>query len=106
VAASAPAKSAGTSSPAAASKPSPHTFAASFADGEQLFRAGDVEGALARYQEAARLNPSDPRTQRQIGKCYNRLGNRDRAQPYLRKYLELAPDASDAAFIRAILDGK
>ena len=32
-----------------------------------------------------------------IGKCYNRLGQHDRAVPYLKKYLELAPDASDKA---------
>jgi tetratricopeptide (TPR) repeat protein len=83
-----------------------HSFAGAFAEGEQLFRAGDVDGALARYQEAARLNPSDAKTQRQIGKCYNRLGQRDRAVPFIKRYLELAPDASDADFFRAQLDAK
>jgi Flp pilus assembly protein TadD len=83
-----------------------HTFAAAFADGEQLLRSGDVAGALARYQEAARLNPTDAKTQRQIVKCYNRLGQRDRAVPFIKRYLELAPDASDADFYRAQLDGK
>ena len=77
-----------------------------FAEGEALFRGGNVEGALAKYQEAARANPSDAKAQRQIGKCYNRLGQKDRAQPYLKKYLELAPDASDAAFVRAMIEQK
>ena len=77
-----------------------------FAEGEALFRGGDVEGALAKYLDAARANPSDAKVQRQIGKCYNRLGQRDRAMPYLKKYLELAPDASDAAFIRSIIELK
>jgi serine/threonine protein kinase len=77
-----------------------------FAEGEALFKSGDIEGALARYQDAARANPNDAKTQRQIGKCYNRLGQRDRALPYFKKYLELSPDAADASFIRAILDAK
>ena len=77
-----------------------------FAEGEALFRSGDVEAALAKYLEFARANPSDAKAQRQIGKCYNRLGQRDQALPYLRKYLELAPNASDAAFIRAMLQQK
>ncbi len=92
---------------AAAAPPKPSTAPKSpFADGEALFKSGDVEGALAKYQEAARANPNDAKTQRQIGKCYNRLGQRDRALPYFKKYLELAPDASDASFIRAMLDAK
>jgi serine/threonine-protein kinase len=92
------------SAPSAAARPAPTGFAALVADGEQLLRAGDTRTALARYQEAARLNPADAKTQRQIGRCYSRLGQQDRALPYFQRYLELAPDASDAAFIRAILD--
>jgi serine/threonine protein kinase len=76
------------------------------AEGQALLRGGDVEGALAKFEEAARANPSDAKAQKEIGKCYNRLGQRDRAQPYLKKYLELSPDASDAAFIRAMIEQK
>ncbi|HEY2749377.1 MAG TPA: protein kinase [Polyangia bacterium] len=76
------------------------------AEGDALFRGGDVEGALAKYQDAARANPSDAKAQKMIGKCYNRLGQHDRAVPYLKKYLELAPDAADAAFIQAQIDQK
>jgi Flp pilus assembly protein TadD len=72
-----------------------------FKEGNALFQKGDVAAALAKYQEAARLNPSDAKTQRQIGYCYNRLGQHERAEPYLRKYLELAPNAADAAFVKA-----
>ena len=77
-----------------------------FAEGEALFKGGDVEGALAKYQDAARANPSDPKAQKMIGKCYNRLGQHDRAVPYLKRYLELSPSASDAAFIQAQIDQK
>ncbi len=89
--------------PAAAAKPSTAPKGA-FAEGEALFKGGDVDGALAKYQEAARANPSDAKAQKMIGKCYNRLGQHDRAVPYLKKYLELAPDASDKAFIQAQID--
>jgi eukaryotic-like serine/threonine-protein kinase len=93
--------------PAATSAaPAPHTFAGASAEARTLFNTGDLEGALARYQEAARLSPSDAGTQRQIAKCYNRLGQESRAVPFIKRYLELAPDASDAAFWRAQLDGK
>jgi eukaryotic-like serine/threonine-protein kinase len=74
-----------------------------FAEAEALFKTGNVDGALAKYLEAAKADPHDALTQRQIGKCYNRLGQRDKAQPYLKRYLELRPDASDAAFIRAMI---
>jgi serine/threonine-protein kinase len=77
-----------------------------FAEGEALFKSGDVEGALAKYQDAARANPSDAKAQKMIGKCYNRLGQHDRAVPYLKRYLELNPDASDKAFIQAQIDQK
>jgi serine/threonine-protein kinase len=77
-----------------------------FAEGEALFKSGDVDGALAKYQDAARANPSDAKAQKMIGKCYNRLGQHDRAVPYLKRYLELNPDASDKAFIQAQIDQK
>jgi eukaryotic-like serine/threonine-protein kinase len=106
-AAAAPGSQSAATAPLAAApaKPAPHTFAGAYAEGDALFKGGDVSGALARYEEAARLNPQDARTQRQIGKCYTRLGQRDRATPHFRKYLELAPDAADAPFIRALVEG-
>jgi Flp pilus assembly protein TadD len=91
--------------PPAAAKPATAPKGA-FAEGQALLRNGDVDGALAKFQEAARANPSDAKAQKEIGRCYNRLGQRDRAQPYLKRYLELAPDAPDAAFIRAMLEQK
>jgi serine/threonine-protein kinase len=107
VAAAAPAAAApATTTPEPAAAKQSTAPKSPFAEGEALFRSGDVEGALAKYQEAARANPNDAKTQRQIGKCYNRLGQRDRALPYFKRYLELAPDAADASFIRAILDAR
>jgi serine/threonine-protein kinase len=86
-----------------AAKPTRSVPGGPFAEGEQLFKSGDIEGALARYLEAARLEPDRAVIQREIVKCYNRLGQKDRAQPYVKRYLELAPDAQDAAFYKAML---
>jgi hypothetical protein len=98
---------AAASPPATATPPAPPSAPkGALAEGDGLFRGGDVEGALAKYQEAARANPSDAKAQKMIGKCYNRLGQHDRAVPYLKKYLELSPDASDKAFIQAQIDQK
>jgi Flp pilus assembly protein TadD len=105
VAAAAPV-AASPSAAAAGSAPPPSAPKGALAEGDGLFRGGDVEGALAKYQEAARANPSDAKAQKMIGKCYNRLGQHDRAVPYLKKYLDLLPDASDKAFIQAQIDQK
>ena len=86
-AAAAPAAAAAASPDVAPAKPSTAPKGA-LAEGQALLRGGDVDGALAKFQEAARANPSDAKAQKEIGKCYNRLGQRDRAQPYLKKYLE------------------
>ena len=91
---SAPAAPAATAAPA-------RTFATVFAEADGLFKAGDVTAALSRYEEAAKLGPGEAKTERQIGRCYMRLGDHDRGAQHLSRYLELAPDASDAAFIRA-----
>ncbi len=98
-----PAAPAAPTVPAAVKEPAARGFAAVFAEAEQLFKSGNDAGALARYLEAARLDTRDARTQRQIGKCYNHLGQQERAAPYLKRYLELEPGASDAAFIRAMI---
>ena len=98
--------------PAVAAPPPPPEAAkpaapkGAFAEGEALLKTGDVDGALAKFQDAARANPSDAKAQKMIGKCYNRLGQHDRAVPYLKRYLELSPDASDKAFIQAQIDQK
>jgi tetratricopeptide (TPR) repeat protein len=86
-----------------AAEPRPEPKKSAFADAEQQFKSGNVEGALQKYLEAAKSDPDNAAAQRQIGKCYNRLGQRERAQPYFKRYLELKPDASDAAFIRAMI---
>ena len=78
-------------------------YAAVFADAQALFSSGDTAKAAARYEEAAHLRPDSALVHRELGKCYSRLGQRARSQQEYRRYLELAPDATDAAFYRSIL---
>ncbi len=83
--------------------PAHATFATLFAEATTLFSSGDTERAAARYEEAARLSPDSAVVHRELGKCYSRLGRRERAQQELRRYLELAPQAADAPFYRSML---
>ncbi|MBA3453265.1 MAG: protein kinase [Deltaproteobacteria bacterium] len=55
---------------------------------------GELALALAAYQEAYAASPAaDPLFR--IADLYERLGDRERAAAYLRRYLEAAPQASD-----------
>jgi serine/threonine-protein kinase len=83
--------------------PAPHGYAALFGEAKELFSNGDYEKAAARYEEAAHLQPDTAVVHRELGKCYTRLGKQDRAQKEYRRYLELAPNASDAKFYQNIV---
>jgi Flp pilus assembly protein TadD len=72
-------------------------------EGERLLAQGEVVAACEKGEHARRMNPQQPRVHRFLGKCYMRAGQPDRAREHFRRYLELAPDASDAAFIKSIV---
>jgi hypothetical protein len=74
----------------------------SLADAERLLAHGEVTEACARADEARQLAPRTAAVYRLLGKCYMRAGKADRAAGFYRIYLELEPDAPDAAFIRGI----
>jgi serine/threonine protein kinase len=73
------------------------------AEGEKLLSQGEVKDACARGEEAKRMNPKLVLSYRFLGKCYMRAGHTGQANENYRKYLELAPDASDAMFIKSIV---
>jgi hypothetical protein len=73
------------------------------AEGEKLLSQGEVGDACARGEEAKRMNPKLVLSYRFLGKCYMRAGNASQANENYRKYLELAPNASDAMFIKSIV---
>ena len=73
------------------------------AEGERLLGQGEVREACARGEEAKRGNPKLPAIYKFLGKCYMRAGNTVPGKENYGKYLELAPTASDAMFIKNII---
>jgi serine/threonine protein kinase len=73
------------------------------AEGEKLLGQGEVRDACGRGEEAKRMNPKFAPAYKFLGKCYMRAGNASLAKDNYQKYLELAPSASDAMFIRSII---
>jgi serine/threonine-protein kinase len=71
---------------------------------EQRLGAGQVAEACALGQAAAEANPDSAEAWEFLGRCRMRRGKREAAGAAFRRYLELAPNARDASFIRAILE--
>jgi serine/threonine protein kinase len=78
----------------------PTSARALYKDGLGRFVAGDTGGAIGRFQDALARDPRYAPAHRGLGMAYERKGDRTRAARSFRKYLELAPSASDAAQIR------
>jgi serine/threonine protein kinase len=72
-------------------------------EAERLLAQGEVANACKRGEDARRLGPRAPQAAKFLGKCYMRAGDPARAREHYQKYLELAPDAADAAFIKSIV---
>jgi serine/threonine protein kinase len=72
-------------------------------EAERLLAQGEVAAACDQGEEQLRAGPSAA-VYKFLGKCYMRLGKPDQAKAHYRRYLELSPDASDAAFIRSIVN--
>ena len=80
--------------------------ASAFAEGRRLFLANEVPAAIARFEDAARLMPSNAEVQRQLGRAHMRAGNVERSLAAYRRYLELAPDAPDRTVVEHIIAGE
>jgi eukaryotic-like serine/threonine-protein kinase len=65
---------------------------------------GDTKSALAAYQHAKAANPSYPAVWRGLGVVYEKMGDTKQAKVAFQRYLQLAPNAGDAAQIRARMD--
>jgi Flp pilus assembly protein TadD len=72
--------------------------------GLQQYTRGDTTGALATFRSSLSSNPGFAPTWRGLGLVYEKLGNKGQARAAFRRYLQLAPSASDAGQIRARLD--
>jgi serine/threonine-protein kinase len=72
-------------------------------EADKLLGQGEVADACARGEEAKRLGPKLPAVYKFLGKCYMRAGHAPQANDNYKKYLELAPTASDAPFIKSMI---
>jgi serine/threonine-protein kinase len=72
-------------------------------EAEKLLGQGEVGDACARGEEAKRMSPKLPAVYKFLGKCYMRAGHAAQANDNYKKYLELAPAASDAPFIKSMI---
>ena len=61
---------------------------------------GDTNGALATFRASLSSSPGYAPTWRGLGLVYEKLGNKTQAKGAFRRYLQLAPGASDAGQIR------
>jgi cytochrome c-type biogenesis protein CcmH/NrfG len=89
--------------PEADARPEP---AASLQRAEDLLARGQGTDACALGETIAAANPAQAAVHGFLGRCYMRIGQQAKARASYRRYLDLAPDAQDARFVRAIVEGK
>jgi Flp pilus assembly protein TadD len=73
------------------------------AEAEKLLGQGEVGEACARGEEANRIAPKSPPVHKFLGKCYMRAGRTREANENYKQYLELAPNAPDAPFVKSMI---
>ena len=74
--------------------------------GEYYFKKGNFRAAGQRFREATRWNPGLAEAWLRLGEAQEKLKDRAAAREAYSKYLELKPDARNAAQIRKKLAGK
>lgn len=85
--------------------PAPGTDpAAAYRTGLQQYARGDTTGALATFRASAASSPGFAPTWRGLGLVYEKVGSKSQARQAFRRYLQLAPNASDAEQIRERLE--
>jgi serine/threonine-protein kinase len=89
--------------PPAAPAPPPRGASEVLAEADKLLGQGEVGEACGRGEEARRLGPRLPSVYKFLGKCYMRAGHAQQANDNYKKYLELAPNASDAPFVKSMI---
>src|SRR5206468_4239107 len=70
---------------------------------EDLLADSRIVEACAHGEAVVRRSSDLPAAWELLGRCYTRLGDLDKARACYTRYLELAPTARNAAFVRAIL---
>jgi Flp pilus assembly protein TadD len=78
--------------------------ATAYRTGLQQYARGDTIGALSTFRTSLSGAPTFAPTWRGLGLVYEKLGNKVQARSAFRRYLQLAPTASDAAQVRERLE--
>lgn len=89
--------------PNAAEAPQLSASESALQEAQRLLGKGQYQQACQKGEDARKIDPSQAATYKFLGKCYMRAGDTTRATDHYRRYLELAPSAPDAAFIRSIV---
>ena len=79
----------------------PGDYATLFNLGQALHRAGREEEAVRRYREAIARRPDDPTFHLALAISEERLGQRAEAAAAYRLFVQLSPEADEAAAVRA-----
>lgn len=72
--------------------------------GEFYFKKGDFKAAAARFSEATKWNDGNAEAWLRLGDAEEKMKDSKAAQGAWTKYLELAPDAKNAAEVRKKLE--
>ena len=89
--------------PPPAPAPPPRGAVEVLAEADRLLGQGEVADACSHGEEAKRLSPRLASVYKFLGKCYMRAGHAPQANDNYKKYLELAPNASDAPFVKSMI---
>jgi Flp pilus assembly protein TadD len=73
------------------------------AEADKLLGQGEVAEACARGEEAKKMGPRLPAVYKFLGKCYMRASRAHDASDNYKQYLELAPNAPDAPFVKSMI---
>lgn len=68
--------------------------------GNYYFKKGNYKGALNRFREATRWNPSSAEAFLRLGDTEEKMHDKPAARQAYAKYLELAPDGKEAAAVK------
>jgi len=68
--------------------------------GNEYFRKGNYTAAASRYEDATKWNDGNAVAWRSLGEAQEKKSNAKAARAAYQKYLELSPDAKDAAEIK------
>jgi tetratricopeptide (TPR) repeat protein len=71
------------------------------AEGDALKDKGDKAGAIAKYEQAAQLNPNFYRLYGDIGELYLGMDQKDKAMENFKKFLEKEPDNATVKIVAA-----